>query len=261
MIVKVFLLINSMKYIILLIFLLTLLTYNTYNEYYVNEPYTTVVTNGGLNNRLRVVLSYLYKANQENKKLKIIWIKDAACYEDFENLFQNIDNVYVCNNENEFINKNKHDFVDYDTWNIENDEYVKNKYNKLLKPIPKLQSIIDDYKNQLNNSYISCHIRRTDLVDKPYSNQKPDEEYMNFIDQYDASLKIYIATDNRETQDTFKNKYGDRMILKEIVPSHNHRQTSVQDAVVDIFICKDAAYFMGTHGSSFSDTINQLRDN
>jgi hypothetical protein len=72
MIVKVFLLINNMKYIILLIFLLTLLTYNTYNEYYVNEPYITVVTNGGLNNRLRVVLSYLYKANQENKKLKII---------------------------------------------------------------------------------------------------------------------------------------------------------------------------------------------
>jgi hypothetical protein len=82
------------------------------------------MTNGGLNNRLRVVLSYLYKANKEDRKLKIIWIKDAACYEDFENLFQDIDNVYISKNDDEF--------VDYDTWNIENEEYVKNKYKKLL---------------------------------------------------------------------------------------------------------------------------------
>ena len=49
-----------MKYIILLIILLLVLSYNTYNEYYIEEPYIIVSTNGGLNNRLRVLLSYLY---------------------------------------------------------------------------------------------------------------------------------------------------------------------------------------------------------
>ena len=43
-------------------------------ENYKNEPYITVVSQAGLNNRIQVILSYLYKANQEGKKLKVIWI-------------------------------------------------------------------------------------------------------------------------------------------------------------------------------------------
>ena len=251
-----------MKYIILLIILLLVLSYNTYNEYYIEEPYIIVSTNGGLNNRLRVLLSYLYKANIENKKLKLIWIKDAACNDDFENLFQDIDNVTIIKSMDNYsdFEKKRTKYVDYDTWDIENSDYVKNNYNKLLKPIPKLQTIINNYKNKLNNNYIACHIRRTDTIGVSYVKHKTDEEYMKYIDQYDNNLKIYIATDNRDTQDTFVKKYGDRFIVKLIEPNNNFRQTSVQDAVVDIFVCVDAKYFLGTFGSSFSDTIYQMRN-
>ena len=66
--------------------------------------------------------------------------------------------------------------------------------------------------------------------------------------------------DNRDTQNTFIKKYGDRFIVKLIEPNNNRRQTSVQDAVVDLFVCVDAKYFLGTFGSSFSDTIYQMRN-
>jgi len=251
-----------MRYIILLIILLVLLSYNTYNEYYKDEPYITVSTNGGLNNRLRVLLSYLYKANIENKKLKIIWIKDEECDDDFENLFQDIDNVTIIKNMDNYndFNKKRIKYVDYDTWHIENNDYVKNNYNKLLIPIPKLQIIINNYKIQLNNIYIACHIRRTDIMGASYVKHRTDEEYMKYIDQFDTNLKIYIATDNRDTQDTFVKRYSDRYIVKLIEPNNNRRQTSVQDAVVDLFVCVNAKYFLGTFGSSFSDTIYQMRN-
>jgi hypothetical protein len=74
-------------------------------------------------------------------------------------------------------------------------------------------------------------------------------------------MKIYIATDNKDTQDIFINKYNDRLIIKKIIPSKNLRQTSVQDAVVDIYICAGAKYFMGSIGSSFTDLINYIREN
>ena len=82
---------------------------------------------------------------------------------------------------------------------------------------------------------------------------------MNFIDKCPSTMKIYIATDNKDTQDIFINKYKDRIIIKKIVPSNELRQTSLQDAVVDIYICAGANYFLGSNGSSFSDLINNLR--
>jgi len=84
---------------------------------------------------------------------------------------------------------------------------------------------------------------------------------MKFIDNCDPTMKIYIATDNKETQDIFINKYNDRIIIKKIIPSDSLRQTSVQDAVVDIYICAGAKYFMGSIGSSFTDLITYIREN
>jgi hypothetical protein len=82
---------------------------------------------------------------------------------------------------------------------------------------------------------------------------------MHFINQYPSSLKVYIATDNYETQQKFINFYGDRLIYKKIEASDNLRQTSLQDAVVDMYVCAGAKYFLGSI-SNFTDIINQLRN-
>jgi len=241
-----------MRYIILLIILLVLLlSSNTYNEYYVNDGYITVNPYGGLNNRLRVILSYLYKANIENKKLKIIWDVNEVCNDKFENLFEDIPNVEI------IYNKIEHD---YHTCFEDNKDYIKNNYYDLLKPISIVQESIDNTIKLLNNNYIACHIRRTDSIGHPSFKHNTDEDYINFINQYDTNLKIYIATDNRDTQDIFVKKYGDRYVVKLIEPNNNLRQTSVRDAVVDLFVCVNAKYFLGTFGSSFSDTIYQMRN-
>jgi hypothetical protein len=228
-------------------------------ENYKNEPYITVIALAGLCNKLQVLLSYLYKANKEGKKLKIYWPKSKDCPDEFDNLFESIPNVDI-----QYIQVKDwepNNYSDYQNWDKENEDYIKDNYYLLLKPIPSIQNEINSIKEQLGEEYIACHIRRTDaLTSSGYKdNIKNDEEYINFINQYPKDLKIYIATDCRNTQKKFIDIYGDRMVYKKIEDNNNLRQTSLQDAVKDIYVCVGAKYFIRSIGS-FSDTIIYLRE-
>ena len=242
---------------ILLIFicvLISVLLWKRYIEYenYINEPYITVIAKSGLNNKLRVLLSYLYRANKENKKLRLIWVSYKECNGNFKDLFKPIDNVEIIEIED--------DTYDYNTWDEDNKEYIDKNYYSLLKPIDSIQNEINYRKKLLNNNYIACHIRRTDAINFHFYKDdiKKDEDYINFINQYPINLKIYIATDCRDTQNNFINLYGDRMVYKKIEDNDNFRQTSLEDAVVDMYVCADAKYFMRSPGT-FSDTITYLQ--
>ena len=246
-------------YIIILYVVISLILCKKYIKYedYKNEPYITVIARFGLNNKLHVLLSYLYKANKENKKLKIIWHIYDHCPERFDNLFEPIDNVEIIYVENDI----KHIENDYNTWSEENWNYIKENYYSLLKPLPEIQEDINNTKEKLGNNYIACHLRRTDGWNhRVYiKDRHTDEEYMEFIDQYPRELNIYIATDNQDTQQKFIDLYGDRIIYKKIDRSNNLRQTSLQDAVKDMYICAGAKYFMGSPWSSFTDSIYEIR--
>lgn len=242
-------------YIIILFVIISIILWKNYLYYedYKNEPYITVFAEFGLNNKLQVILSYLYKANQENKKLRVIWITDNTCPDIFENLFNPIPNV-------EFIYINDNREYDYKQSHSENNSYSTEGYYKLLQPIDSIQNEIDQKKILLGNKYIACHLRRTDGWNHKFyvKDRKIDEEYMEFIDQYPNELKIYIATDCRNTQQKFIDIYGDRLIYKKIIDNNNLRQTSLQDAVVDMYVCAGATYFMRSPGT-FSKTIEELR--
>jgi hypothetical protein len=83
--------------------------------------------------------------------------------------------------------------------------------------------------------------------------------FFSFLDKH-SNMNIYLATDNRDTQDIFVNKYSTRIkCLKWINPTNNIRQTTLKDAVIDIFTCIKAKEFMGSGWSSFTDLINDLR--
>jgi len=241
-------------YIIIGICIILTLILNYGYENYINEPYITVKAVAGLNNRIRVMLSYLFKANMEGKKLKIVWIPDKSCPDRFDTLFNPIDNVTI------IYNKGDENKYDYETWDKENTDYIKQNYYNLLKPINSIQLEIDNLKNKLQD-YIAVHIRRTDALTHEWYRHynKSDEEYINFINQYDNQMKIYIATDCRITQEKFISIYGDRIIYKKIEPTTELRQTSLQDAVKDMYVCAGAKYFMRSHGT-FSDTIVNLRN-
>ena len=60
----------------------------------------------------------------------------------------------------------------------------------------------------------------------------------------------------------FADRVGERMKAKHLQPNYSpghHRQTSLMDAVADLYVCAHGTAFMGSYGSSFSDTILHLR--
>jgi len=243
-----------MRIIIYIIFLILfcIIVYKNqkYYEKYVNDNYITIVANCGLCNKLGVLLSFLYKANQEGKKLRVIWTVYANCPDKFTNLFKNIENVEIIYKKYNYKNI-KHDYA---TCNKIKNNYIDDNYYKLLKPLPEIQSDIDETKKLLGDKYIACHIRRTDRI----KDALDDKEYINFIDSHPSDLKIYIATDCRNTQQTFIDLYPDRLVYKKIENNNKLRQTSLQDAVKDIYVCAGATYFMRSVGT-FSNTIEHIQ--
>ena len=75
--------------------------------------------------------------------------------------------------------------------------------------------------------------------------------------------KIYLATDNSETQDLFVERYGkDRVVYNMPILAGDDskiRQTSIKDAVIDLFACARALHFKGSGYSSFSSIIQKLK--
>ena len=73
-------------------------------------------------------------------------------------------------------------------------------------------------------------------------------------------IKIYIATDNKNTYDIFKQKYSNRIKIEyHDVINNSLIQTKLEDAIIDIYLCASSEHFKGSGHSSFSDLINALR--
>lgn len=113
---------------------------------------------------------------------------------------------------------------------------------------------------------VAIHVRRTDHTELAKKNQcfTTDEEFFEFVDRY-PDKKIYLATDNSETQEMFVERYGkDRVVynmpILAIGDDPKIRQTSIKDAVIDLFACARALHFMGSGYSSFSSIIHNLKN-
>jgi hypothetical protein len=212
---------------------------------------------GGLCNKLRFLLSYYNYAKNLNKDLIAIWEKDQYCPGYFLDYFKPIDGITFKQNNNE---KLKIDFMGWD-WLQEHTKENRREYCKSLVLIPEIQNAVSEYINAMENNYIAIHVRRTDLdvKVKQNNNYTDDEIFFNFIETH-PDKKVFLATDNKETQQLFTSRYGDRLFFcKEIKDSDDLRKTSIVDAIIDLYICKEATEFNGTKGSSFSGFIDYLR--
>lgn len=137
----------------------------------------------------------------------------------------------------------------------------KPKYDK-LKLKSYIEKIVFDKLDILNKNYISVHIRRTDHIGLAKDNNRytDDEEFINFLDKSDNNKNIYIATGNEITYNKFKKKYQNRIKIDYHKTNNNSlRKTSLQDAIIDIYICVYSNDFMGSGWSSFSQLIKSLK--
>jgi hypothetical protein len=208
----------------------------------------------GLCNRLRVIFSYFKLVQQHGGKLFVIWDKTkrgaTTCPGHFLDYFEPIDNITFVSNEQKF----KIDYTGYNAKPCYSPDYRE------LKLQPFMMETIKR-KMQILDKYIAVHIRRTDHegLAKKYNSYTTDSEFIRFIEKNKIDKKLYVATDNKTTYDFFKNKFND--LIK--FPSHNEteglRRTSLEDSIIDLYMCIYASDFMGSGLSSFSEVIKCIR--
>lgn len=219
-----------------------------------------ILPTGGLSNMLRVTFSYYMKAISENKKLIVIWIDSNACpgkFTDYFNIPDNMEFIFAI----ERLKISQISKVDYNGCFVHPNYNFPEMYKSLL-PKPELIAKINNNIEILENNYIAVHIRRTDHVSmaKSVNQFTTDNDFIQFLDSY-PNYNIYIATDNRESQDFLYQKYKNRVkTIKLISPiQYQLRLTTLEDAIIDIYTCVNAKYFKGSGYSSFTDLINDLR--
>ena len=75
--------------------------------------------------------------------------------------------------------------------------------------------------------------------------------------QYGGTMNNKVVVD---TFNIFKSKYSDRVKLQSNTYNKtNLRQTTLEDAIIDLFMCIFAKDFKGSYWSSFSSQISNIR--
>ena len=217
----------------------------------------------GMSNRIRTILGFLAVCNFYKKKLNVLWIKDNTCNGDFLNYFEPIINVNFVNDLKEIHYKGQSTIK-----NIISAYNIKCNISKLYSNI-KLNKSIEtkvQYYIKKNNikEKIGLHIRRTDytgnFIGKLINGSNDDDEFFNYINIHSQD-KFFLAADNEVTQNIYKNKYGIYKIVyyKKIKKNNNLRKTSLEDAVIDIFILSYCKKIKGTYNSSFTEFAKYLK--
>lgn len=216
----------------------------------------TILPIGGFGNRMRAIFSFI---NTRQEKTNIVWIVDSHCNFKFDSFFE-IENkdVFVTDDKNM-----KHDISTCSKCGIADN-------HTMYLPLKLKDDIKDEILNNIKNisgikksKYIAIHVRRTDAIQGAKQNgvYTSDQDFFDFIDSHDSRYKIYLATDNTDTQVKFKERYSNRIVTYEnITKKCAVRHTNGKHTIVDLFTCVYAEHFKGSGWSSYSDLICHLRN-
>ena len=220
----------------------------------------------GLCNRLRLFSTYRDRAELEDKDIEMHWVLTPACRSRFDELFHpipKINFVYKKHGKNPRRSRPANSAISLHS--IDNKKL--NNFYLDIKPLSYIQKRIDNMIDEIGENFCACHVRRTDIhkVQTKY-NQSPiaESEFFSFIEQSQFD-KIFLATDNQRTQETFKKKFGNRVFCSSNISGYGslsspYRVTDVSTAVTDLFLCIYSQDFMGTNCSSFSGFVKRYRE-
>lgn len=247
------------------------------------------VQQGGLCNRLRTLYACLALSNVYQIPFVVCWLPSETCncyLEDLlEPVFNNVDSqqifleledclvntIYITNTAMSASScyakylKNSQD--------ISNEDYL-HKYYDLIRNIPIKPELKQSLTNFLNNNnwqddIVGIHVRRTDHVKHFSSNPKTanelstDEKFFQIIDRHieEGFSRFFLATDDAETKAMFEAKYPGRFLsyCREFSNS-SLRQTSIQDALLDLYLLSKTKRLIGSNHSTFSIYASELGD-
>jgi len=140
------------------------------------------------------------------------------------------------------------------------------KYLKKIKPVKEVREKVSEFEeeNDIKNC-VGIHMRRGDFLDgKDKLGLISDDE--GFISRMKELIKInpdekfFLCTDSEETQQKFKELFGDKIIT---FPKTNFDRLGViftQEGLIDLLILSKTKRILGTYGSTFTEMAWWLGD-
>ena len=229
-----------------------------------NAAALAVTVGGGLCNRLRVALSYLWVARLERRPLLVVWARDAECPASFaESGFEVPEGARFVDScpagVHAVMPPPSADFHP----RVKGSSAEVDMYASLV-PTPELRAAVVRKVAALTPCFGAVHVRRTD-----HWHGTSDDEFVSFMAALpggdDGGMRAYVATDNARTQAVFRKALGERLracctAFGGGSMASSLRHTSVLNASIDLLTCAAAdGPFKGSYQSSFSDTIGRLR--
>lgn len=254
----------------------------------------TLVPQGGLCNRLRVVLSAVQAKMSGAGPVRVEWGKDAECGAWFEELFVPIDmgnlrvvhrrwwarpitrhNLwlpgllrllmgytvqranYLPASPEEFLRLARSSRRIYLSTGYALCAYSPDCLAR-LRPRPEIYNEIERLKARFGRTTVGVHIRRTDnTVSMAHSTPEGFRRAMDREIQRDFKVRFFLATDDDELKRTLLQEYPDRIITQR---NEVRRDTldGMRHAVVDLWCLAATRRLIGSYWSSFTDTAAEL---
>jgi hypothetical protein len=231
------------------------------------RSFLTVLLTSGLSNRVRTMLGFIRICKHFKKNLIVVWIKDETCNGNYLDYFKPIEGVEFIDCKS-MINIKDIDYIGQSTTQAILQNYgvtdCKNNYS-YISLVNSLQDVIDEFVNKNNiNECVGIHVRRTDytgnLIGKILNGNNPDLDFCNYIEKYSNGKKYFLATDNKQTQEYYIKKYGNRTIFYSNIKETNRlRKTDLKSAIIDIYILSHCRSIKGTLNSSFTEFARLLQ--
>lgn len=254
----------------------------------------TVVPQGGLCNRLRVVLSVLYLSQQLHAEVQVEWAENEECRARFDDLFVPIDSGrfhiapmswwawpsrkrnlhlprmlracmgytwqrdgYVPSSLTELAEALKHHRKVYVSSGSQLTDYSSECLSRLC-PRADLQARIDRILQSYAPHTVGVHIRRTDnAVSIKHS---PVEAFIRAMRQEvdrDRHVKFFLATDDAAVKLMLERLFPHRIITQHM-PVERSTLQGMEDALVDLWCLAGTRKLLGSYWSSFTDTAAEI---
>lgn len=254
-----------------------------------------LVPQGGLCNRLRLVLSAFGALKNGVAPIEIHWARNAECRAWFEDLFLPVDSealriVHRSLWAMPVTLRNLHlpavlrrlmgyDLQRADCRPADDAEFYRManagkvfmsggttlcSYDaeclQALRPQPAIQRCIDEVTAGFSDNTIGVHIRRTDnVVSMRHSTPDGFRRAMDRAVKSDGNTRFFLATDDHLLKEKMEREYGTRIITRHVSVSRD-TVDGMRNAVIDLWCLAATRRIIGSYWSSFTDTAAELRD-
>lgn len=257
----------------------------------------TVIPQGGLCNRLRVVLSAL-AVSRHGQDVTVEWGSTRECRAAFDQLFEPLTapgagatfrirdrrwwnapqtrrNLHLpallrrALYDLQLVNYRSPDADDFlSRARARNNIYVSTGYDifpyapslaRRLRPVGALQKEIDALTSHFDAHTVGVHIRRTDNTQS--RSHSTDEAFIAAMRQcltQDVATRFFVATDDLSLLHVLKEKFPDRVMHQQLSDVRRDTTAGIRQAVVDLFCLARTTRLLGSYWSSFTDMAAEI---